>query len=233
MKDDVRLLFLELVELSAGERKRIFQERAVEPGVRCEVESLLRFTSDSIGCLTNCVSNAAHDVLSSSNEWELDRCGPYRLIRLLGSGGMGAVFLAERTDGEIQQRVAIKFLGADKFRAVWHDRFLRERQVLASLNHPSIVHVIDAGHTRDGRPYLVMEYVEGVAIDTYYAGLAFRDQLELFVQVCDAVAHAHRRLIIHRDLKPSNILVKLQASRKCSISGSPSCWMKAMVRHKR
>jgi serine/threonine protein kinase len=196
MKDDVRRLFHELVDVPAGERERIFQERAVEPAVRSEVESLLRFTSDSIGCLTKCVSSAAQDVLSSANEWEPDRCGPYRLIRLLGSGGMGAVFLAERTDGEIQQRVAIKFLGADKRRAVWHDRFLRERQVLASLNHPSIVHVIDAGHTRDGRPYLVMEYVDGAAIDIYCAGFALRNQLELFVQVCDAVSHAHRRLIV-------------------------------------
>ena len=92
-------------------------------------------------------------------------------------------------------------------RAVWHNRFLRERQVLASLNHPSIVHVIDAGHTRDSRPYLVMEYVEGVPIDMYCAGLAIRDQLQLFVRVCDAVSHAHQRLVIHRDLKPSNILV--------------------------
>jgi serine/threonine protein kinase len=207
MKDDVRSLFHELVDCPPGERERLFQERAIEPAVRSELESLLRFTSESIGCLTNCVSSAAQAVLSSSNEWEPARCGPYRLIRLLGSGGMGAVFLAERTDGEIKQTVAIKFLAADKRRAVWHDRFLRERQVLASLNHPSIVHVIDAGHTRDGRPYLVMEYVEGVAIDNYCAGLALRDQLELFVQVCDAVSHAHRRLIIHRDLKPSNILV--------------------------
>ena len=205
MKNDVRSLFHELVDLPADERERLFEERAVEPTVRSEVESLLRFTTDNIGRLTNCVSSAAGDVLSSSNEWEPDCCRPYRLIRLLGSGGMGTVYLAERTDGEIQQRVAIKFLGADKRRAVWHDRFLREREVLASLNHPSIVHVIDAGHTRDGRPYLVMEYVEGVAIDIYCAGLALRDQLELFVQVCDAVSHAHPRLIIHRDLKPSNI----------------------------
>ena len=207
MKDDVRSLFHELVGLAAGERERLFQERAVEPAVRSEVESLLRFTTVDVGCLTNCVSSAAGDVLSSSNEWEPDCCSPYRLIRLLGSGGMGAVYLAERTDGEIQQRVAIKFLGADKRRAMWHDRFLRERQVLASLNHPSIVHVIDAGHTRDGRPYLVMEYVEGMAIDVYCAGLPLRDQLQLFLRVCDAVSHAHRRLIIHRDLKPSNILV--------------------------
>jgi serine/threonine protein kinase len=206
MNRNVRSLFHELTDLPTGERDRIFQERGVESAMRSEVESLLRFNSDGVGCLTNCVASAAQDILASSNEWEPD-CGPYRLIRLLGSGGMGAVYLAERIDGEIQQRVAIKFLGADKCRAVWRDRFLRERQVLASLNHPSIVHVIDAGHTRHGRPYLVMEYVEGVAIDVYCASLTVRDQLQLFLRVCDAVSHAHQRLVIHRDLKPSNVLV--------------------------
>src|ERR1700751_6279121 len=123
MNDDVRNLFYELVDLSAGERERLFQKRAVEPAVRSEVESLLRLDSDGIGCLTKCVSSAAEAVLGSLNKWEPD-CGPYRLIRLLGSGGMGAVYLAERTDGEIQKRVAIKFLGADRSRAVWHNRFL-------------------------------------------------------------------------------------------------------------
>jgi serine/threonine protein kinase len=206
MKDDVRRLFHEVLDLPACERERLFQERAVETALRSEVECLLRLDADNIGCLTNCVSRAAQDVLSSSNEWEPD-CGPYRLIRLLGTGGMGAVYLAERMDGEIQQRVAIKFLGADCHRAVSYERFLRERQVLASLNHPSIVHVIDAGHTRDRRPYLVMEYVAGIPIDIYSAGLALRDTLELFVRVCEAVSHAHQRLVIHRDLKPSNILV--------------------------
>ena len=134
-------------------------------------------------------------------------CGPYRLVRPLGSGGMGTVYLAERTDGEIQQSVAVKLLRADGHRPAFRKRFLRERQFLASLNHPSIVHVIDAGHTNDGRPYLVMEYVDGVPIDVYCNAIPLREKLALFQRVCDGVAHAHQHLIIHRDLKPSNILV--------------------------
>ena len=120
---------------------------------------------------------------------------------------MGSVYLAERTDGAIQQQVAVKLLAANRNRPEWRGRFLRERQLLASLHHSSIVHVIDAGHTEDGQPYLVMEYVEGQPIDEYAGGLDFRDRLQLFLRVCEAVAHAHNHLIIHRDLKPSNILV--------------------------
>jgi serine/threonine-protein kinase len=112
-----------------------------------------------------------------------------------------------RQDGELQQTVAIKLLNAGEHRPAWRDRFLKERQLLASLNYPSIVHVLDAGHTTDGRPYLVMEYVEGVSIDVHAATLDLRERLLLFLSVCEGVSHAHRRLIIHRDLKPSNILV--------------------------
>jgi serine/threonine protein kinase len=135
------------------------------------------------------------------------RVGAYTLATLLGEGGMGSVWLAERSDGEIHQQVAIKFLDSRSRRPGWRTRFLRERQLLASLNHPSIVHAIDAGRTDEGQPYLVMEYVEGKPIDVYAASLVIRDRLKLFLRVCDGVAHAHRRLILHRDLKPSNILV--------------------------
>ena len=153
------------------------------------------------------MSQASEEALTSDNAGELSYCGPYRLVRLLGSGGMGAVYLGERTDGEIQQQVAVKLLRAGADRPAWRDRFLRERQLLADLNHPSIARLLDAGHTSDGRPYLVMEYVDGVPIDTYAAELDLRHQLLLFLQVCEGVSHAHRHLIIHRDLKPSNVLV--------------------------
>ncbi len=133
--------------------------------------------------------------------------GVYTLLAPIGAGGMGLVWLAERSDGEIQQRVAVKLLGAVGRQSGWRERFLKERQLLASLNHVSIVHVIDAGRTGDGQPYLVMEYVEGVPIDQYAARIPLRDRLTLFLRVCDGVSHAHQRLIIHRDLKPSNILV--------------------------
>jgi serine/threonine protein kinase len=207
MKHDVRALFHELVDLSPDERERILADRRIGPEVREEIESLLSFDSTNIQGITDCVADAAEQVLGSAKGQELGSCGPYRLVRLLGSGGMGTVYLGERSDGEIQQKVAVKLLRADTRRTTWRDRFLRERQLLASLNHPSIVHVIDAGHTDDGRPYLVMEYVDGIPIDVYASRIEFREQLALFRRVCAAVSHAHRHLIIHRDLKPSNILV--------------------------
>ena len=207
MTDEVRLLFHELADQTPGGRERIFRERQILPEVRAEVESLLSFDSAHVQCLTECVSHAAQQALDSARGPEPACCGPYRLVRLLGRGGMGAVYLAERTDGEIQQKVAVKLLRADSLRPEWRDRFLRERQLLASLNHPSIVHAIDAGHTDAGQPYLVMEYVDGEPIDAYGAAIEWRDRLALFLRVCDGVSHAHRRLIIHRDLKPSNILV--------------------------
>ena len=122
---------------------------------------------------------------------------------------MGAVFLAERADGEFQRQVALKivgrtFAGDDVLR-----RFRRERQIHATLNHPHIAHLLDGGVSADGEPFFVMEYVDGVRIDEYCDRHArtLQERLLLMVAVCRAVAHAHERQIIHRDLKPSNILV--------------------------
>ncbi len=207
MNDDVQLLFHELADLPREVRERVLTERCIEPDIRQKLESLLKFDSDESHLLTVCVGDAARQVLDQEGDRHPGSCGPYRLVRALGSGGMGTVYLAERSDGEIQQSVAVKLLRADAHRPAFRKRFLRERQFLASLNHPSIVHVIDAGHTEGGRPYLVMEYVDGVPIDVYCASIPLRDQLTLFQRVCDGVAHAHQHLIIHRDLKPSNILV--------------------------
>src|SRR5580658_4971654 len=207
MNSEVRLLFHRLADLSPEERERAFQELGSGPELRAEVESLLKFDLAQDSDLTGSVSRAAVEALSSQDARELSRCGPYRLERLLGAGGMGAVYLAERTDGEVQQKVAVKLLRADEHRAGLRERFLKERQFLASLKHPSIVHMIDAGKTADGRPYLVMEYVDGTAIDAYTEGIDLRQKLVLFLRVCQGVSHAHQQLIIHRDLKPSNILV--------------------------
>src|SRR5277367_2919899 len=206
MDDDVQLLFRELADLPREVQERVLAERCIEPQTRQKIESLLRLDSDESHLLTICVGDAVRQVLKERDR-DPGSCGPYRLVRPLGSGGMGTVYLAERIDGEIQQSVAVKLLRADDHRPAFRKRFLRERQFLASLNHPSIAHVIDAGHTDDGRPYLVMEYVDGVPIDVYCGSISLRDQLTLFQRVCDGVAHAHRHLIIHRDLKPSNILV--------------------------
>lgn len=208
MSRDAENLFHELADLSPAQRDRYFQERHVPPGVRAEVESLLRFDRESEQFLTESVAVCAETLLHRTAEWkEHSRCGAYRLLRLLGRGGMGAVYLAERADGEVEHRVAIKVLRFGAHEGAFRDRFLRERQILATLSHPGIARLLDAGHTNDGQPYLVMDYIDGIPIDVYAAGLDLRGKLALFLKVCDAVSYAHRNLILHRDLKPSNILV--------------------------
>ncbi|HLK49114.1 MAG TPA: serine/threonine-protein kinase [Bryobacteraceae bacterium] len=207
MDDQVHSLFHELADLAPAERDRVLRERQIGPEVRVEVESLLSFDSIAAHDFTGLVADAAQEVLSAAPGPEVARCGPYRLVRLLGRGGMGAVYLGERADGEIQQKVAIKLLAGTGAPSRWRDRFLNERQILTSLSHPCVVRVIDAGHMPDGQPYLVMEYVDGTPVDVYAGRLGIRERLALFLQVCDGVSHAHRHLIIHRDLKPSNILV--------------------------
>ncbi len=137
------------------------------------------------------------------------RIGAFRLVRLLGKGGMAAVFLGAREDGDFRQDVAVKLLRRGLYSEIEQRLFLRERQVLASLNHPNIARLIDGGLTDAGVPYLVMEYVDGKPI-THYAtahALDSRARLALFLTVCRAVEAAHRALIVHRDIKPSNILV--------------------------
>jgi serine/threonine-protein kinase len=134
----------------------------------------------------------------------------YRLIRRLGHGGMGIVYLAEREDGDLRQRVALKLL---QLSALPDDLAIRrlqaERQVLSRLDHPSIAHLIDGGMTADGRPFIATEFVSGQAVDAWCRrnGVDRGRILELFITICEAVDHAHRRMVIHRDLKPSNILV--------------------------
>ncbi len=137
------------------------------------------------------------------------RFGPYVAVRQIGRGGMGSVLLAERADGQFDQRVAIKLIKRGMDTAQVLDRFRVERQILASLDHPHIARLMDGGTTDGGLPYFVMEYIEGRTIDRYADEhqLPVRQRLELFLQVCDAVSYAHQHLIVHRDIKPQNILV--------------------------
>ena len=138
----------------------------------------------------------------------LERLGPYKLVKMLGEGGMGAVYLAERDDDEFLQQVAVKvvrgLLDPERVR-----QFRAERQILAWLEHPNIARLLDGGTSNEGLPYLVMEHVEGVPIDEHCdtQRLTVDARLQLFLEVCDAVSHAHRSLIVHRDIKPSNIMV--------------------------
>lgn len=135
--------------------------------------------------------------------------GPYRLMELLGEGGMGQVWLAVRSDGLFERRVALKLLRSGFGDEGLHQRFARERQILARLAHPHIARLLDAGVAGNGQPYLALEFVRGDPITDFadQHGLDLRHRIELFLQVCAAVSHAHANLVVHRDLKPSNILV--------------------------
>ncbi len=135
--------------------------------------------------------------------------GPYKITEPIGEGGMGSVYLAERIDGEFDQKVAIKFLRGGFFSSYLRKRFINEKRILARLNHPNITRLLDGGITDDGTPYLTMEYVDGLPVDEYCKKkkLDVTARLKLFLQICKAVQFAHTKLVIHRDLKPQNILV--------------------------
>src|SRR6266487_148171 len=148
-------------------------------------------------------TQAPEAILQGSNT-----VGPYRLLHLVGEGGMGEVWLAEQMR-PVRRQVALKIIKAGMDTAQVVARFEAERQALAVMDHPAIAHVFDAGATPHGQPYFAMEYVRGESITSYSKKhkLLLRGRLDLFLQVCDGVQHAHQKGIIHRDLKPSNILV--------------------------
>jgi serine/threonine protein kinase len=178
-----------------------------DEGLEEAVRKLLSAHARSEGLLERAVDmrGALREIGEQREEEE--QIGKYRLLQEIARGGMGMVYLAERADGQFRQRVALKVIsGADP---ELQDRIVAERQILASLEHPNIGRLLDGGVTEDGRPYLVMEYVNGLPVDLYCdrMRLTLRERLRLFLIVLKAVEHAHHNLVVHRDLKPSNILV--------------------------
>jgi serine/threonine protein kinase len=190
---------------------------SADPEIRDEVVSLLANAEEAGD--TNRWREAAFSSagLGSADADSLigTTIGPYRLERVLGTGGMGTVYLALR-DGSFQMRVALKVIRAGVYSQTIISRFERERQILAGLDHPHIAHLLDGGATESGSPFFVMEYVDGVPIDQYCQAqaLPLRKRLALFLEVCDAVSYSHRNLIVHRDLKPGNILVTSDGTTK-------------------
>ena len=174
------------------------------------LRAILSRSGTTDGFMRNPVSPAA--LAAAGEAASLEQAGalvgPYRLLRPLGAGGMGQVWLAERVDGTIQRQVAVK-LPRTGWAPGMAERLQQERDALAALEHPHIARLYDAGATEAGRPYIAMEYVDGVPIDAYAAthALMLRERLELFLQVAGAVSYAHAHLVVHRDLKPTNILV--------------------------
>lgn len=209
----VKNLFESALNVSPAERAAFLETQCGgDEEVRREAASLLE-SLDGSGHFLEEPLMSVKDVVSipekQANMAGL-RVGAWELVREIGRGGMGTVYLAVRADNEFKKRVAIKLIRGGMETDVLIRRFRNERQILARLEHPNIARLIDGGTTADGFPYFVMEYVEGEPLIKYCEGrsLALRDRLEIFLKACSAVHYAHRRMIIHRDLKPGNILVK-------------------------
>ncbi len=226
-------LFERTADLPPEERRRLLEaECGDDPALRREIEAVLEAdaAADGIaGRLRNAVSameaEAEAETFEPGGAGEPDavpaagagdRLGAYAVERELGRGGMGRVYLARRADRAYEARVAIKVLPRGFADREHVERFLQERQILASLDHPNIARLLDAGTTHDGLPYLVMEHVEGERLDVFCDArkLSVRERLKLFLDVCSAVQRAHQSLVIHRDLKPANVLVDEQGTPK-------------------
>src|SRR5262245_55810805 len=203
-------VFQTLVERSPDERPALLtQFCGGDHELRREVESLLKYqTADAF--IQAPIQGAAQSLSGDSRDHLIGlRLGPYRISRLIGHGGMGAVYEAARADEQFDQLVAIKVIKRGMDTDFVRQRFSRERRILARLEHPHIARLIDGGATEDGLPYFVMEYVEGRTISEYCEAnqLSIPERLKLFRQVCAAAQFAHQNLVVHRDIKPSNILV--------------------------
>jgi eukaryotic-like serine/threonine-protein kinase len=201
-------LFREILEKDAAARTTMLDKlRVQDPDMFREVKSLLDADTDENSILDGFAVDAVDldDLLSIDGS----RIGPWRVVRRVGSGGMGNVYLAEREEGGFEQRVALKLIrhGMDSVQIL--RRFESERRIQARLQHPNIARLLDGGLTNDHRPWFAMEYVEGESVDRYCNNnrLGVEDRLNLFITIASAVQYAHSSLVVHRDLKPDNILV--------------------------
>jgi TolB-like protein len=199
-----------LVERRCGQDTDLLQEAE---SLLAEAEALLNERADSF---EDCAQNAASTFWQEGPPRSGERVGAYVIVRELGRGGMGTVFLAERADGQFEKEVAIKILSRGADTAEILRRFRAERQILAKLDHPNIARLLDAGTTDDGLPYFIMDYIVGAPVTRFAVAqkLSTRQRLELFLKICAAVEFAHRNLVVHRDIKPSNILANAEGEPK-------------------
>jgi non-specific serine/threonine protein kinase/serine/threonine-protein kinase len=204
---EIKTVLAGILETDPGERSATLDRLCGEDAeLRREVEALLEFERQADAALNTALAPGAALRADAPPPAAI---GQYRVLRELGRGGMGVVYLGERADGQYRKQVAIKLITSGRHDAAVERRFRRERQILAQLEHNGIARLLDGGATEEGQPYFAMEYVEGLPLVEYCdrnrLGVAAR--LRLFLEVCDAVSHAHQQLIVHRDLKPGNILV--------------------------
>jgi serine/threonine-protein kinase len=206
----IQALFEEGSALAAEQREAwIAEQCGADSALRDHVAALLRASVETAADFENKVDQAIAGAWVETDVEPGKVIGRYRVVRLLGHGGMGAVYLAERADEQFTHQVALKIIGRTLPTHALARRFRAERQILAHLNHPNVARLLDGGASEDGVPYLAMEYVEGTRIDVYCEAqrLDVCARLRLFQQVCAAVQYAHQNLVVHRDIKPSNILV--------------------------
>ncbi len=202
---ELKRVFQAALDVPRKDRDTYLRDACMDEDLRKEVAALLESEEGSKEFLSDAaVTYLPEDAQSRTGR----RIGAFRIVREIGAGGMGTVYLAER-ESDFRQRVAVKLIRADVAGGETIRRFTIERQTLAALNHPGIVRLIDGGATEDGLPYLVVDYVDGTHIDRYCDThkLGVEERLKLFLEVCGAVHYAHQSLIVHCDLKPSNILV--------------------------
>jgi serine/threonine protein kinase/tetratricopeptide (TPR) repeat protein len=212
----VQELFLRTVDLPAEERRRLLDAWCEQdPELRAEVESLLASDCDRGTIIAEALKEEV-SLLFDAEVLAGKRVGAYRIVREIGRGGMGAVYLATRDDEAYQKQVAVKVVKPGMDTADFLDRFRHERQILAGLEHPYIARLFDGGSTDQGLPFFVMEYVEGQPVNSFCRGntLNNRARCDLFLKILDAVSYAHRNLVVHRDLKPGNILVTKEGTPK-------------------
>ncbi len=210
-QDWIRLqqIFDVAVEMKPAERASYLEESCGDDlALRQRIESLLHSIDADTG-LSEIVGRGAAEAMRSTLPVIGERLGPYEITAVLGQGGMGVVYRAHRADEEYTKEVAIKVASFGLLTPELRQRFIRERQILANLDHPNIARLLDGGTTAEGVPFVVMEFIAGQPIDEYCAkhGLGRRAVLMLMIEVARAVDYAHRHLVVHRDLKPDNILI--------------------------
>ena len=207
----------DVLQIPAGQRASFLDNACIgDQTLRLEVESLLLEESAGTEGFLGSLDLSLEDVRYGNASWVGRRIGSYEIIDIIGEGGMGSVYRAERADEQYQKQVAIKIVKLGLGTPFALARFRAERQILANLEHPNIARLLDGGTTEDGLPYVVMELVEGQPIDQYCEihKLSIDDRLRLFRTVCLTVQHAHQHLVVHRDLKPGNILVTADGTPK-------------------
>jgi eukaryotic-like serine/threonine-protein kinase len=210
---EIKAVLADVLDADPTERPALLERLCGDDTeLRRAVESLLTLETRAGALLESAVLPGA--VLRPESETPPEAIGPYRILREIGRGGMGIVYLGDRADGQYRKQVAIKVITSG-----WHDlerRFERERQILAQLEHPGIARFLDGGATAEGRPYFVMEWIQGLPLSAWCQEhrLTLAERLRLFLQICDAVSYAHQRLVVHRDLKPGNILVTADGTAK-------------------